>query len=364
MVCCVWSTVFMSSTNLSVTADIIPHEAKSMAKIAIIIDGNNEIELAVPLDRRRRNDSSVSPPPMPRQPLRLSSGPTTDSVNIFSRLDLHCKWECYKMFVKVKITPHKQAAGYQTVFILNSQGLNQFDTGNCPACCTFRFNVSVPFLMNEGKYPSSCFQDDTNLSLEVCTSLNQSQRSFPVANQPGVFSTKLEHTFAWDGFRGYNAVQCFLCSVGVTISHPEKDYKDREPVSPNCTSMFVHTGIIFETRDATRVIIKCFNILQPPAAPGVLLSVMTCSITQVRDSTARINSSCSSLFLTDEMTIHCVDAAGVRQLSGHLRTAWSSSKFATNTLTCSFLMHITFTLVKGINPLQYHAIGLENRKAI
>lgn len=57
----------------------------------------------------------------------------------------------------------------------------------------------------------------------------------------------------------YNTVQCFLCSINVLISHPEKDYKDKEPVSPNCTSM-VHTGIIFETTAATRVVIKVNDI--------------------------------------------------------------------------------------------------------
>jgi len=60
--------------------------------------------------------------------------------------------------------------------------------------------------------------------------------------------------------QGCSTVQYFLCSVGVSVSHPEKDYKDKEPVSPNCTSMVLHTGIIFETTAATRVIIKVNDV--------------------------------------------------------------------------------------------------------
>lgn len=69
-----------------------------------------------------------------------------------------------------------------------------------------------------------------------------------------------ELSWGWAGLRGYNTVQCFLCSIGVPISHPEKDYKDKEPVSPNCTSMVVHTGIIFDTTAATRVVIKVNDV--------------------------------------------------------------------------------------------------------
>lgn len=57
----------------------------------------------------------------------------------------------------------------------------------------------------------------------------------------------------------YNTLQYFLCSINVLISHPEKDYRDKEPVYPNCTSM-VHTGIIFETTAATRVVIKVNDV--------------------------------------------------------------------------------------------------------
>lgn len=73
------------------------------------------------------------------------------------------------------LLPIEQTELWWILSFTNFQGLNPFDTGNCPACCTFWFNVSAPFLMNEGKYPSSRSQDYTNLSLEVCTSLNQSQ---------------------------------------------------------------------------------------------------------------------------------------------------------------------------------------------
>lgn len=37
MVCCVWSTVLMSSTNLSVTADINPHEAMSQVIMILCV---------------------------------------------------------------------------------------------------------------------------------------------------------------------------------------------------------------------------------------------------------------------------------------------------------------------------------------
>ena len=52
----------------------------------------------------------------------------------------------------------------------------------------------------------------------------------------------------------------FSALSSVPISHPEKDYKDEEPVSLNCTSMVVHTGIIFETAAATRVVIKVNDV--------------------------------------------------------------------------------------------------------
>jgi len=84
------------------------------------------------------------------------------------------------------------------------------------------------------------------------------------------------------GFWGCNAVQCFLCSVGVSISHPEilsrKDYNDREPISRNCTSMVVLIGIIFETTAATRVAIKV-NYVQP-FSRGISYHLMDIQVTR------------------------------------------------------------------------------------